>query len=145
MKLLSSLLALSLSGAALAQAPAPPPSPGAPHPADADRDGVVTRAEALAEADRRFAAMDADRDGKVTRDERVAFRETHGRAGSGPRADRDGRRGGRVGGEMTQEQSRERAAALFDRTDANRDGRIDAQEREAARLLMRSRVAERRD
>ena len=143
MKLLPSLLALSLSGTALAQAPSPPP-PGAPHPADQDRDGVVTRAEALAEADRRFAAMDADGDGKVTRDERVAFRETHGRPGPGPRADRDGG-GRRGGGEMTQAQSRERAAAMFDRTDTNRDGRIDAQEREAARLLMRSRMIERRD
>ncbi len=140
-----------MSGGALAQTPPPPPPPaGAPHPADADRDGMVTRAEALADADRRFAEMDADKDGKVTREERRAFRDAHrpgpARAGrpDGPRPDRD-RAGRRGGEETTQAQFRDRAAAMFDRTDTNRDGRIDAQEREAARLLMRSRMIERRD
>jgi hypothetical protein len=70
-------------------APPPPPPPAPPPPggplamADADRDGVTTRAEVAADADRRFAAMDADRDGKITREERRAFHARE-RAARGP-------------------------------------------------------------
>ncbi len=124
--LLASLAATLLSGAAAAQTPPPP------HP-DANR--VVTRQDAAAEADRRFAAMDTNRDGKISSDERRAFREAR-------RAEREAKRGAHRGGkdrEWTQAQFRERAMKRFDRIDTNHDGRIDPQEREAARLLMRAR------
>lgn len=146
----------------------PPPPPGGPlmH-ADTDRDGIVTRAEVIADADRRFAALDTNRDGKVTKDERRAEREKH-RAdriahappppgagappppppGAGPdRPDRDGPRKHHRGDRMkdrdtTQAQMRDRAVKMFDRIDTNHDGRIDQQERAAAELLMRARMAD---
>jgi Ca2+-binding EF-hand superfamily protein len=119
---------LAVSAPALAQAPEGASPPAAP----------VTRAQALADADRRFDAMDANHDGKITPDERKAYREArHPRAGR----DHEGRE--HKGRELTRDQFRERAAKRFDRIDTNRDGTIDANEREAARLLMRSRMAER--
>ena len=119
---------LAVSAPALAQAPEGASPPAAP----------VTRAQALADADRRFDAMDANHDGKITPDERQAYREArHPRAGR----DHEGRE--HKGRELTRDQFRERAAKRFDRIDTNRDGTIDANEREAARLLMRSRMAER--
>ncbi|MEH3047753.1 ca2+ sensor protein [Sphingomonas adhaesiva] len=123
--LAAALGALLLSGAAAAQTP-PPPRP------DADR--IVTRQDAAAEADRRFAEMDTNRDGKISSDERRAFHDAR-------RAEREARRGHRGGKdrEWTQAQFRERAMKRFDRIDTNHDGRIDAQEREAARMLMRAR------
>ncbi|MBB3692077.1 hypothetical protein [Sphingomonas sp. BK580] len=159
-----------------ARADAPPPRPMGPHDplaaADADRDGVVTREEAAAEADRRFAAMDTNGDGKIDRDERRAFRPPHRPRGDmapppgengppppppppgadapppppPPGAERDGdrhERGDRphrrAPREMTREQFRERALRMFDRADTNHDGRVDQQEREAMRLMMRAR------
>ncbi|MEH3037414.1 MAG: ca2+ sensor protein [Sphingomonas adhaesiva] len=124
--ILASLAATLLSGAAAAQTP--PPSRD-----DADR--VVTRQDAAAQADRRFAAMDTNRDGKISPDERRAFHEAR-------RAEREAKRGAHRGGkdrEWTQAQFRERALKRFDRIDTNHDGRIDPQEREAARMLMRAR------
>lgn len=119
------LAATLLSGAAAAQTP-PPPRP------DADR--IVTRQDATAEADRRFAAMDTSRDGTISSDERRAFHEAR-------RAERAAKRGhhGDKEHQWTQSQFRERALKRFDRIDTNHDGRIDVQEREAARLLMRAR------
>ncbi|MBW6526989.1 hypothetical protein KZ813_09090 [Sphingomonas sp. RHCKR7] len=176
----AALGAVALTGAAPLLAQDPPaargdaPAPGAMRPrdplgaADADRDGVVTREEAAAEADRRFAAMDADGDGKIDRDERRAFRPPHpprgdmapppGEDGPPPppppggdvppppppgaerdRGDRGERRHRREPREITRAQFRERALRMFDRADANHDGRVDQQEREAMRLMMRAR------
>ena len=122
------------SAGACAQRPAPAaPAPAPTMPADRDGDGVTTRDEAAAEADRRFTALDADHDGKLTRDERRTWREQHRppprRAGIGARRDKA----------QTQAEFRDRALRRFDRVDANHDGRIDAQEREAMRLLLRAR------
>lgn len=161
-----------------ARADAPPPRPMEPRDplvaADADRDGVVTREEAAAEADRRFAAMDTNGNGKIDRDERRAFRPPHHPRGDmapppgedgpppppppgvdapppppPPGAERDGGRRGwdergdrhhrRAPREMTREQFPERALQMFDRADTNHDGRVDQQEREAMRLMMRAR------
>lgn len=101
-------LAALLASPALAQAPRPGP--------DANGDGVVTRAEESAEADRRFAAMDADRDGTVTPEER--------------RAERDRMRAARV---VTEDQFKDRAEKRFDRLDANDDGKLTGDERRAGR------------
>ena len=108
---------LAVSTGALAQTPPAGPAQNAP----------VTRAQALADADRRFQAMDANRDGRISAEERRAYR--------------DSKRDRRPGRELTQAEFRDRAAKRFDRIDTNKDGTIDAQEREAARLLMRARMA----
>lgn len=117
-------------------APAPADTPAGPfRAADGDRDGTVTRDEAAAEADRRFAAMDTDHDGKLSAEERRAYRvRNHPVRNARAR-------------EMTQAQFRERALRMFDRADTNHDGRIDAREREAMALMMRARRAghDRRD
>ncbi|THG40580.1 hypothetical protein [Sphingomonas olei] len=111
----AALAGTAISGAAIAQTAAPTAAaqrgPGA---ADTNRDGVVTRAEALAAADARFDRLDADKNGKLTAGEHR------------------GRRGG-AEAEVTREQFRERAGQRFDRMDANKDGRIDAAERQAMR------------
>ena len=168
-------LALAGSSPALAQDPAvtlsapradtpPPRDPLAA--ADTDQDGVVTREEAAAAADRRFAAMDSNGDGTIDRDERRAARPHRpGPRGDmspsrnaapsplpgdappppGPERDRDGRDDAahrhhpREPREITRAQFRERALRMFDRADANHDGRVDQQERAAMQLLMRAR------
>ncbi|WP_199743096.1 hypothetical protein [Sphingomonas ginsenosidivorax] len=54
----------------------PPRGPGAAMMrADANGDGIVTRAEALAEAGVRFDRMDANRDGKIDQAELTAMAE----------------------------------------------------------------------
>ena len=123
-------------GAASVQAQAAPPPAPRQH-ADDDGDGVVTRDEAAADADRRFAAMDTNHDGKLTRDERRAWRAQ--RRAPAPRDDADGARRARRDADQTQVAFRERALKRFDRIDTNHDGRIDAKEREAMMLLMRAR------
>ena len=62
---------------------------------------------------------------------------------SGGRGERGGAGRGGEPRDWTQADFRERALRRFDRVDTNRDGTIDPQEREAARLLMRARMAER--
>lgn len=124
--------------------------------ADANSDGVVTRDEVIADADRRFAARDSDRDGKVSRDEQRASRDTRrgpplpgvlpppppaGTTDAPPPLDARGDHPRRAMRPQTREQARERALRMFDRADANHDGRVDAQEIEAMRLLMRARFA----
>lgn len=101
--------------------------------ADANGDGALTRAEAMAAAAARFAARDTNGDGTITQEERPAG--AHHRRGFG------GRGKAHFRGEMTQAQFRDAALRRFDRTDANHDGRVDAREREAAKLLMRARAA----
>ena len=119
-KLILAALALSVAGGAIAQTPPPPPT-GGPRAAM-----PATRAEAIAAADRRFAAMDTNRDGKVSGEERRAWREA--------------KRERRMDREVTQAQFRQQAQKRFDRIDTNKDGTISPQEREAAKLLMRARM-----
>ena len=138
----------------------PPPTPAGPMRggglmrADTNRDGVVTRDEVIADADRRFARMDTDGDGKVSRDELRAARATRpGPPGADmdaapPRTDtpppsdaRGDDRPRRAMRAQTRDVARERALRMFDRTDTNHDGRVDAQEIEAMRLMMRARFA----
>jgi EF hand len=60
-------LALVLGAAAFAL-----PAIGEPSKADADGNGVISKAEALATAEARFAAMDANGDGRLTIEDRAA-------------------------------------------------------------------------
>ena len=121
-------------------------------PGDTDRDGVVTRAEALARADAQFARMDADGDGILTAAERDAARDAmrdrrqarmdarrdaRGEPGGEPRGSAPGPRGN--DGIVTRAEFQDRAAQRFDRMDANRDGRIDPAERPDRRAMRHAR------
>jgi Ca2+-binding EF-hand superfamily protein len=140
-------LAASAAGAAAVGQTAPP-APANTMPgrglgmmrADANGDGVVTRAEATAQADAQFDAMDTNRDGKVTGEEmRAAFTARTGGAGGGRGM---GGRFGNQGGtdmSMTRDDFRARALARFDRNDANHDGKVDAAEMDAARQMRMNR------
>jgi ribosomal protein S10 len=105
-------------------------------------DGIATRAEAIAQADARFAQMDTDHDGRVTGGEMRAYRAAlhdrmvaSGRDGPVPlpgrrKHDGMGRRMASNGdGSVTREAFTARALKRFDRMDANHDGTIDATER----------------
>lgn len=114
--------------------------------ADADNDGAVTRAELLADVEKRFARADANKDGRITADEREALgkgmrgrmaRRAHRRMGSEGgvgrmmmRADADG------DGNISLAEHRAQAEQRFAFVDVNKDGSIDAAERAAVRDRM---------
>jgi hypothetical protein len=122
---------------------------------DADGDGVLTRDEAMAQADARFDRMDTNKDGKLTPDEMHPRRPmgaadttppppppADGASPPPPAAGPGGRGfGGRMfarldtnsDGVIDREEYRALAAQRFDRMDTNKDGKIDAAERQAAR------------
>lgn len=122
---------------------------------DADGDGTVSAAEMQAGrearqaqgADRMFARMDADGNGAITRAEFDASRADRGerRAERGER--RGGRgmhRGGRRGpgmdrGPVVIADAQSRAEQGFARLDANGDGYVTAEERQAQRAERRER------
>jgi hypothetical protein len=99
--------------------------------ADVNGDGVVSRAEATAQADMQFDAADADRDGKVTGDEMRAAAAARARTGGRGIGGRFGGSGGDVA--LTRDDYRARALARFDHNDANHDGNVDQAEMAAAR------------
>lgn len=84
--------------------------------ADANRDGVVTRAEVVAQAEVRFGRFDANRNGRVEPHERGA---------------------GRTGRAMTAAEFQQRAQARFARLDTNRDGTLTVEERRKGPRAMR--------
>ena len=140
--LLTLMLAASATASAASAQTAPVPAPRAPMRQDANRDGVTTRAEAIAQADARFAQMDTDRDGRVTGGEMRAYRAAlHDRMVAsgrdvpvpppgGGKHDGMGRRMDPNGdGSVTREEFEARALKRFDRIDANHDGMIDETER----------------
>jgi hypothetical protein len=122
--------------------------------ADTDGDGRISRAEAAAAADTRFARMDANGDGKLTPEE---MGPRGGRGGSDmppppPPAVADaaappparGMGGGRGirradadgNGSLTRDEFRALEMRRFDRLDANQDGFIDQGEMQAMRDRM---------
>lgn len=137
------LLATAATAQTAPQAPAPAANAAArPHGgmmrADANGDGIVTRAEGIAQAQARFDAMDTNHDGTVTPDERAAARaamwaKRGGGTGDAPAMNRGGNNGGRT---LTRADATARAGARFDRMDTNHDGKLDATEMAAARSAM---------
>ncbi|VVT31949.1 conserved exported hypothetical protein [Sphingomonas aurantiaca] len=140
---LTLMLATSaITSAASSAQTAPVAAPRPPMRQDANRDGIATRAEAIAQADARFAQMDTDRDGRVTAGEMRAYRAAvHDRMVAsgrdvpvpppgGGKHDGMGRRMDPNGdGSVSREEFEARALKRFDRIDANHDGVIDATER----------------
>ena len=134
--LTTAALALTLIGTAAAQ----------DRPGRGDRDGpfsdgVLTRAEALDAADRRFDRVDANEDGFVSEVEVEAAEAAARERLAERRSDRDGRgdrgrRGGRDDGQrfdrqdtnddgfVSREEAREAALARFDAADADGDGEV---------------------
>jgi len=180
------ILATALGGTALAgaayaaqdQAQPTPPAAGMHHPhhghgdmlarLDANKDGVVTKAEAIAAADARFARADTNADGKITQDEveakraamrakwqqrRIAQGDQAGdpakpaHAGMhhhGHHGDMTKQLDGNGDGIVTKAEAEAAATAHFDKMDANHDGRIDQAETAAIKARMQARVAEMR-
>jgi hypothetical protein len=141
-------------------APAPRGHGGPLMRADANNDGVLTRAEVLADVDARFAKMDFNKDGKVTPDDRkAAFEKMRADWAAGKEADakdgddRPGRGWGRgkrgMGGPgmgkrfdangdgaVTLDEQRAQALKVFDYVDRNHDGKVDQAERGQLRDVM---------
>jgi len=147
------LAASAITSVAGAQTPATPPAP-----TRQGTDRVSTRAEAIAQADARFAQMDTDHDGRITAGEMRAYREAlHDRMVAsgrdvpvpppgGRKHDGMGRRMDPNGdGSVTREEFEARALKRFDRMDANHDGTIDATERANAAEMRHVDRRERRD
>jgi hypothetical protein len=147
----ASFMAVALVGPTAAQT-----APGAR--GDANGDGVLSRDEAMAQADARFDRLDVNKDGKLTPDEMQPRRPMSGTApaasapppadGASPPPPPPGPRGRGFGGRMfarldtngdgviDREEYRAQAAQRFDRMDTNKDGKVDAAERQAARDAM---------
>lgn len=167
-----STAALALSGAAFAQAPAAPAR--APKPdmtraevqaraetafarMDANKDGTLDQADRAARHAMMFERMDTDRNGSISRAEFDAMHAQRAERRSGAMAQRMGRKergaqagmmGQRMGRADRQPATRQafvdRALAMFDRADANRDGTVTQAERKAVRDTMRQQWQERR-
>ena len=145
----------AIGGAAIAQTDIPPSGQMPPRgggmrgmggggmmAADTNHDGIITKDEAIAAADRRFDQIDMNHDGKITPDEMMAYRDQMmARRGGGDNAPPPpppggakhmpgmGRRADPNGdGVITRDEYRATAMARFDRMDANHDGKIDRTE-----------------
>lgn len=106
-----------------------PPRPLPPRPVQRRQveQGPMTLEQMLARAERGFDRADADSDGVVTTSELDAAAETLPNARNWSRADRDG------DGRLTREEFRSVVAWRFERMDADADGQISVQERQARR------------
>ena len=141
----------TLTTAATAQQTAPSPAPTMPMRgggmgmggggmaallrADTNGDGVITREEAIAAADARFAALDTNHDGTLSAEEL--------RAGMPPRPQGADAPPMPPMQPITREQYHDRALRPFDRIDTNHDGKIDQAELSAYRAMMQERRQER--
>lgn len=92
---------------------------------------------------RMLERFDADKDGKLSDSERQAAREARqamrGTGGGFGRGARHGMQMDTNGDKLVSlDESRAAALAMFDRMDANKDGRVDAAERDAAHAAMKA-------
>ena len=130
---LLALCTTGCAGVAVRAAKADHPRPAAQmfENADANHDGRITRSEFLEARQNAFTRLDRNGDGYLTRDDvprRLAARRGVGDSGQGGDggamramdADGDGR--------ISREEFVNGSLMIFDRTDANHDGVVDAQE-----------------
>jgi len=137
---LAALSVLAISGAAMAQ-PAAPAAADRLMQADANGDGRITKDEIRAQRLTIFARMDVNSDGVVNVEDRPAAAEGQAktkrrRGGDYARFDADN------DGKVTQAEFVDRDYDGFDRLDANKDGAIDASEREALQQRRGARKAQ---
>ncbi len=163
-----SALALTLAGTAFAQQTTPPKKPVAELTRaqaqtkaeemfarlDANKDGVVNSAdrEARMKAMREsaFTALDTDKNGQISRDEFMNAKQDgkRGKMGmhnGGEMRGHWGKQGrgmkgadGAKNASVTKAQFVSEALTRFDKLDANKDGKVTAEERKAGRDAMRS-------
>lgn len=128
---------------------------------DANKDGAVTREETDAfrakhraeMRDKRFGMMDANKDGQLSRDEFNAAHMGQGHGMGRGDAHHGGRRGGGMmmgkggmfaaadvngDGKVTLAEATAKHLERFDRKDANKDGTVTPEEREAAWKAMKA-------
>lgn len=113
-------LVLALSAASAVAAPQ------RPNP-DANGDGVVSRAENQAAAERGFARMDADQDGAIGPEEQARIARMMGGRNILAPADLD------KDGKVSKAEFVKASAYRFDQADANGDGRLDQAEQATLR------------
>lgn len=124
------LLALALAGTAISGAAvagqdgAAGRGGGMPR-ADTDNDGAISRAEFMAQSEKRFARLDANGDGEISGD------ELPGRSGLVASADTN------KDGKISKAEYMAQAAARFAKMDANGDGKITPDEMKAMGQRMR--------
>ena len=99
--------------------------------ADTNGDGMISKAEATAQANARFDMMDTNKDGTITADERT-----------GPGSRMMARAGG--DGAMTRAEYLAQADRRFARIDTNKDGQISTDELKAWAEQARAMAAQRR-
>ncbi|MBB5709018.1 EF-hand domain-containing protein [Sphingomonas xinjiangensis] len=117
-----------LAGNAQAAGQQTPQHPGPTVKVDSNGDGLVTRQEALAAADMRFAMHDANKDGQLSAEER--------RAGKRHRMHKPGIPHANKHAAFRQQ--------MLERFDTNKDGALSDAERESAREARRAKRAEHR-
>lgn len=119
---------------------------------DANKDGTLNQADRAARKAAMFDRIDTDRNGSISRTEFDATHAGrgekhemagHGMGGKGPGGEQGGNHG-MMGGRMgaggqpaTRQAFVDRALAMFDKADANRDGTVTQAERKAMRDTMR--------
>jgi Ca2+-binding EF-hand superfamily protein len=97
--------------------------------ADANNDGNITREEFLARPTQMFDRLDADDDGVISASERPQRRERGERGERPARVNPDTNNDG----QLSRAEYAAMGATMFERLDANNDGRVTQEEATAAR------------